>query len=58
MAEIVLGIEFGSSNVTISKKDEGLILKTPNVWHTDGEMCTYNTVMHVECLPGAIKMLK
>ena len=31
MAEIVLGIEFGSSNVTISKKDEGLILKTPNV---------------------------
>lgn len=39
-------------------KEADIVLKTPNVWHTDGEMCTYNTVMHVECLPGAIKIMK
>jgi len=39
-------------------KEADIVLKTPNVWHTDGEMCTYNTVMHVECLPGAIKLMK
>ena len=44
-----LGVDF---------KQADIVLKTPFVWHTDGEMCTYNTVMHVECLPGAIKMLK
>ena len=44
-----LGVDF---------KHADIILKTPNVWHTDGEMSTYNTVMHVECLPGAIKMMK
>lgn len=31
MAETVLGIDFGSSYVTISKREEGLISKTPNV---------------------------
>ena len=44
-----LGIDF---------KEADIVLKTPFVWHTDGEMCTYNTVMHVECLPGAIKLMK
>lgn len=38
-------------------KTADIILKTPNVWHTDGEMCMYNTVMHVECLPGAIQIM-
>lgn len=31
MAEIVLGIDFGSSYISISKKGDGLILKTPNM---------------------------
>ena len=44
-----LGVDF---------KKADIVLKTPNVWHTDGEMSTYNTVMHVECLPGAIKLMK
>ena len=44
-----LGIDF---------KEADIVLKTPFVWHTDGEMSTYNTVMHVECLPGAIKLMK
>ena len=44
-----LGVDF---------KHADIVLKTPFVWHTDGEMCTYNTVMHVECLPGAIKLMK
>lgn len=44
-----LGIDF---------KEADLILKTPFVWHTDGEMCSYNTVMHVECLPNIIKLMK
>lgn len=44
-----LGVDF---------KEADIVLKTPNVWHTDGEMSTYNTVMHVECLPGAIKLMK
>ena len=35
-----------------------IVLKTPFVWHTDGEMCSYNTVMHIECIPGAIKLMK
>ena len=44
-----LGIDF---------KEADIVLKTPFVWHTDGEMCSYNTVMHMECLPGAIKLMK
>jgi len=44
-----LGIDF---------KEADIVLKTPFVWHTDGEMSTYNTVMHIECLPGAIKLMK
>ena len=44
-----LGIDF---------KEADIVLKTPFVWHTDGEMCTYNTVMHIECLPSAIKLMK
>ena len=43
-----LGIDF---------KEADIVLKTPFVWHTDGEMSTYNTVMHIECLPGAIKLM-
>ena len=43
-----LGIDF---------KEADIVLKTPFVWHTDGEMCTYNTVMHIECLPAAIKLM-
>lgn len=42
----------------IDFKDADIVLKTPFVWHTDGEMSTYNTVMHIECLPGAIKLMK
>lgn len=44
-----LGVDF---------KEADIVLKTPYVWHTDGEMSTYNTVMHIECLPGAIKLMK
>ena len=44
-----LGIDF---------KEADIVLKTPFVWHTDGEMCSYNTVMHIECIPGAIKIMK
>ena len=44
-----LGIDF---------KEADIVLKTPFVWHTDGEMSTYNTVMHIECLPKAIKLMK
>lgn len=44
-----LGIDF---------KEADIVLKTPFVWHTDGEMCSYNTVMHVECLPSAIKLME
>ncbi len=44
-----LGVDF---------KEADIVLKTPFVWHTDGEMCSYNTVMHIECLPGAIKLMK
>ena len=44
-----LGIDF---------KEADIVLKTPFVWHTDGEMSTYNTVMHIECLPSAIKLMK
>lgn len=44
-----LGIDF---------KEADIVLKTPFVWHTDGEMSTYNTVMHIECLPAAIKLMK
>jgi len=39
-------------------KEADIVLKTPFVWHTDGEMCSYNTVMHIECIPGAIKIMK
>lgn len=39
-------------------KEADITLKTPNIWHTDGEMCSYNTVMHVECIPGALKLMK
>ena len=39
-------------------KEADIVLKTPNLWHTDGEICSYNTVMHIECLPGAIKLMK
>lgn len=39
-------------------KEADIVLKTPNIWHTDGEMCSYNTKMHIECLPGAIKIMK
>lgn len=39
-------------------KEVDIVLKTPYVWHTDGEMCSYNTVMHIECIPGAIKIMK
>lgn len=42
----------------INFKAADIVLKTPFVWHTDGEMSTYNTVMHIECLPGAIKLMK
>lgn len=42
----------------IDFKEADIVLKTPFVWHTDGEMCSYNTVMHIECLPGAIKLMK
>lgn len=44
-----LGVDF---------KEADIVLKTPYVWHTDGEISTYNTVMHIECLPGAIKLMK
>ena len=44
-----LGIDFASADI---------ILKTPFVWHTDGEMCSYNTMMHLECLPGALKIMR
>lgn len=39
-------------------KEADIILETPFVWHTDGEIISYNTVMHVECIPGALKMIK
>ena len=39
-------------------KEADIVLKNPNVWHTDGEMCSYNTVMHIECIPNAIKLMK
>lgn len=39
-------------------KEADIVLKTPNIWHIDGEMCSYNTKMHIECLPGAIKIMK
>jgi len=38
-------------------KEADIVLKTPFVWHTDGEMCSYNTKMHIDCLPGAIKIM-
>lgn len=38
-------------------KEADITLKTPFVWHTDGEMCSYNTKMHIECLPGAISIM-
>ncbi len=44
-----LGVDF---------KEADIMLETPFVWHTDGEMCTFNTVMHVECIPGALKIMK
>jgi YegS/Rv2252/BmrU family lipid kinase len=44
-----LGVDF---------KEADIVLKTPYVWHTDGEISTYNTVMHIECLPAAIKLMK
>ena len=44
-----LGIDFKEADIT---------LKTPFVWHTDGEMCSYNTAMHLTCLPGALKIMK
>ncbi len=44
-----LGVDF---------KEAQIVLKTPNVWHTDGEMCSYNTVMHIECLPGVVSIMK
>ncbi len=44
-----LGVDFKSADI---------VLKTPFVWHTDGELCSYNTVMNIECLPGAIKLMK
>lgn len=44
-----LGVDFENADI---------ILKTPNVWHTDGEMCTYNTVMNIKCLPQAVKLMK
>lgn len=47
--KVYLGVDF---------KEADIVLKTPFVWHTDGEMCSYNTVMHMECLPGAIKLMK
>ncbi len=39
-------------------KEADIVLKTPFVWHTDGEMCSYNTKMHIECLPKVLKMIK
>lgn len=39
-------------------KEADIILETPFVWHTDGEIITYNTVMHIECLPGALRIMK
>lgn len=47
-----------SAYLGVDFKEADIVLKTPNVWHTDGEMSTYNTVMHIECLPGAIKLMK
>lgn len=44
-----LGVDFAQADI---------VLKTPFVWHTDGEMCSYNTEMHIECIPGAIKLMK
>ena len=44
-----LGIDFKEADIT---------LETPFVWHTDGEMCSYNTVMHIECLHGALKIMR
>ena len=47
-----------SAYLGVDFKEADIVLKTPNVWHTDGEMSTYNTVMHIESLPGAIKLMK
>ena len=47
-----------SAYLGVDFKEADIVLKTPNVWHTDGEMSTYNTVMHIECLPEAIKLMK
>ncbi len=47
-----------SAYLGVDFKEADIVLKTPFVWHTDGEMSTYNTVMHIECLPGAIKLMK
>lgn len=44
-----LGMDFKEADIT---------LRTPFVWHTDGEMCSYNTVMHLECIPSALKIMK
>lgn len=39
-------------------KEADIVLATPFVWHTDGEMCSYNTKMHLECIPKAVKLIK
>lgn len=44
--------------VGIDFQEADIILETPFVWHTDGEMCSYNTVMHIVCLPGKLKIMK
>ena len=38
-------------------KEADITLRTPFIWHTDGEMCSYNTKMHIECIPDAIKIM-
>lgn len=44
-----LGVDFEQADI---------VLKTPFVWHTDGEMCSYNTAMHLQCIPSALKIMR
>lgn len=47
-----------SAYLGVDFREADIVLKTPFVWHTDGEMCSFNTVMHIECIPGAIQLMK
>ena len=57
-AEVLLEVQNLKQYFGVDFKEADIVLKTPFVWHTDGEMCSYNTKMHVECIPGAIKLIK